>query len=186
MSKTGRILFQMALFASFGTLMFLSDIAMEALPNIHLIGMFTVTFTAVYRYKALIPLYVYVFLNGVYGGFSSWWIPYLYVWAVLWGMAMLLPKRMHPAVATFVYMAVAGLHGLMFGTLYAPSQVLLFFGGDFSKMVPWIISGLPFDVMHCIGNVFAGILILPLVKALTSLHKRVPISPNKRTLGNKS
>lgn len=180
MSKTGRILFQIALFASFGTLMFLSDLAMEALPNIHLIAMFTVTFTVVYRVKALFPLYVYVFLNGIYGGFATWWVPYLYVWTVLWAVAMLLPKKMHPAVATPVYAAVCGLHGLAFGVLYAPAQVLLFFGGDWGKMIPWIIAGLPFDVTHCVGNIFAGVLVFPLVKVLMRLHRSLPVSaPSK-------
>ncbi len=181
MSKTGRILFQIALFASFGALMFLSDLAMEALPNIHLIGAFTVAFTVVYRFKALFPIYVYVFLNGLYSGFAMWWVAYLYVWAVLWGMAMLLPRDMRPSVATIVYMAVSGLHGLMFGTLCAPSQVLLLFGFDLSKMLPYIISGLPFDVTHCIGNAVAGILILPLIKALTAIHRAIPIDSKKCT-----
>ena len=27
-------------------------------------------------------------------GFGVWWVPYLYVWTVLWGMTMLLPKKM--------------------------------------------------------------------------------------------
>lgn len=179
MSKTGRFLFQIALFASFGALMFLSDIAMEALPNIHLIAMFTVTFTVVYRWKALFPLYVYVFLNGVFGGFSAWWVPYLYVWTVLWAAVMLLPKKMPSIVAMVVYIAVCGLHGFLFGLIYAPSQVLLFFGGNWSMFWPWVISGLPFDLVHGIGNVVAGILILPLVKALTALHRAMPISSGK-------
>ena len=173
MSKTGRLLFQIALFASFGTLMFLSDIAMEALPNIHLIAMFIVTFTVVYRWKALFPLYVYVFLNGIFGGFGTWWVPYLYIWTVLWAIAMLLPKKMRPEIAMIVYMAVCGLHGISFGLLYAPSQVLLFFGGNWKLFWPWVVSGLPFDVIHCIGNMIAGILVLPLVKALTALHKSI-------------
>lgn len=179
MSKTGRLLFQIALFASFGTLMFLSDTAMEALPNIHLIAMFTVTFAVVYRWKALFPLYVYVFLTGIFGGFGAWWIPYLYIWTVLWAIAMLLPKKMRPEIALIVYMAVCGLHGISFGLLYAPSQVLLFFGGNWKLFWPWVISGLPFDFIHCIGNVIAGILVLPLVKALTSLHKSIPITEKK-------
>ena len=78
--------------------------------------------------------------------------------------------------STYIILAVA----IVLALAVVLSVMLLFFGGDFSKMVPWIVSGLPFDIMHCIGNVFAGILILPLVKALTSLHKRIPIAPNKR------
>ncbi len=184
MSKTGRILFQIVLFASFGTLMFVSDLMLDALPNVHLIAVFTVTFTVVYRVRALIPLYIYVFLNGFYSGFALWWVPYLYVWTVLWAVAMLLPRNMPSSKATPVYMAVCGLHGLSFGALYAPSQVLLFFGGDWSKLVPWIISGLSFDVIHCVSNIFVALLIVPLVKILMRLPGAAPLRP-KPTIGEK-
>lgn len=180
MSRVGRALFQIVLFASFGTLMFVSDIVMEALPNIHLLAMFIVTFTVVYRAKALIPLYVYVFLTGLCYGFDPWWIPYLYVWTVLWAIAMLLPRRMPPAVAVPVYVVVCGLHGILFGTLYAPSQVLLYFGGDWDKMIPWIVAGFPFDVIHCIGNVISGTLVLPLVKVLMKLPGAVQCKPKTK------
>ncbi len=175
MSRTRLILFRIALSASFGTLMFLSDIVMEALPNVHLIAMFIVTFTVVYRAWALIPIYVYVLLSGFYAGFSPWWIPYLYVWTVLWVLVMLIPRKMHPAIAAAVYIAICGLHGIAFGMLYAPAQVLLFFDGDWSKMVPWVVAGLPFDITHCIGNLCAGTLVLPLVKVLMRLPGAVPI-----------
>ena len=62
----------MALFAMLGSLMFASKIVMEALPNIHLLGMFTMAFTVVFRAKALIPIYIYVFINGVFAGFDVW------------------------------------------------------------------------------------------------------------------
>ena len=160
----------MALFASFGTLMFLSDIAMEALPNIHLIGMFTVTFTVVYRYKALIPLYVYVFLNGVYGGFSSWWIPYLYVWAVLWGMAMLIPKNAPVKAKPFIYAAVCSLHGFLYGVLYLPTQILVF-NLRWGQIPAWLLAGAPFDITHGISNFVCGLLIYPLVMVLQQAEK---------------
>lgn len=174
MSKNGRLLFQMALFASFGTLMFISDIAMEILPNIHLIAMFTITFTVVYRAKALIPLYVYVLITLIFSGFATWSLPYLYIWTVLWAIIMLLPREMPKFVAVPVYIAIAGLHGILFGILYAPAQILLFFGGDWSKFWPWVLAGLPFDVIHCIGNLFAGILVLPLATVLRKMPGAVP------------
>ncbi len=169
MSKTGKKLFQMVLFASFGTLMFISDLLMEALPNLHLIAMFTVTFTVVYRVKALIPLYVYILITLFYSGFATWSLPYLYIWTVLWAVVMLLPKKMPAFIAAPVYMAVSGLHGILFGLLYAPAHILLFFGGDWSKLWPWVVAGLPFDTIHCIGNIISGILILPLITALRKM-----------------
>lgn len=148
-----------------GAMMFASDIAMEALPNIHLVAVFIVATTVVYRQKALYPLYVYVFLNGLYAGFSIWWIPYLYVWTVLWGAAMLLPKNMPKWLSPFVYMTAAGLHGILFGTIYAPAQALLM-GFNLEQTLAWIGSGLYFDLIHGIGNFCLGILIVPLIHAL--------------------
>ena len=158
----------MVVFALLGTLMFCSKILMEALPNIHLLGMLTMTFTVVYRKKALIPLYIYVFLNGLYAGFDLWWMPYLYIWTILWGITMLLPKTMPKAVACVVYPLVCGLHGLAFGALYAPAQALMF-GFDFPRTMMWIAAGLPYDAIHAVGNLGAGLLIVPLSDLLKKL-----------------
>ena len=158
----------MAVFAMLGTLMFLSKILMEVLPNIHLLGMFTMIFTVVYRKKALVPIYVYVLLNGIYGGFTMWWIPYLYVWTILWGVTMLLPKTIPNKVACIVYPIVCSLHGFAFGVLYAPAQALMF-GFDFKQTVAWVLAGFPFDTLHGVGNFFAGLLILPLSELLKKL-----------------
>lgn len=87
---------EMAVFGMLGAVMYASKFLMELAPNIHLLGVFTIAFTVVYRRKALYPIYVYVFLNGIFSGFASWWIPYLYLWTVLWGAVMLLPKNMPP------------------------------------------------------------------------------------------
>ena len=161
----------MAIFAMLGTLMFASKIIMEALPNIHLLGMLTMVYTLVFRVKALLPIYVYIFLNGLYAGFSVWWIPYLYIWTVLWAITMLLPKKMPESAAMIVYPAVCGLHGLAFGTLYAPAQALLF-GFSFEQTLAWIAAGfLPWDLIHCTGNILAGLLIIPFSELLKKLAK---------------
>lgn len=150
--------------------MYASKIIMELFPNIHLIGVFTIAFTIVYRKKALYPIYTYVILNGIFCGFAAWWIPYLYVWAVLWGAVMLLPRHIPKKVRPLVYMAVCAAHGFLFGTLYAPAQAILY-GLSFSKMSAWIVAGLPFDCIHGISNFFCGILILPIVYALRLAEK---------------
>lgn len=169
--KSSLTILEMIVFAMLGTIMFCSKIIMEVLPNIHLLGMFTMVFTIVFRKKALIPVYIYVFLNGLYSGFNVWWIPYLYIWTVLWGVTMLLPKNMSKKVAICVYPVVCALHGLLFSTLYVPVQALLF-RMDFSQIIAWIISGLPFDAIHSAGNFCTGFLILPLSELLKKLWYR--------------
>lgn len=171
--KSRLAVWEMALFAMFGAMMYGSKVAMAVLPNIHLIGMFVMTLTVVFRKKALIPLYVYVTLEGLFGGFSLWWIPYLYVWTVLWGVTMLLPKTMPKKVACIVYPLVCALHGLLFGVLYAPAQALLFHL-NFKQMLAWIAAGVPFDALHGLGNLVAGCLIVPLSELLFTLLKKIP------------
>lgn len=159
------------LFAMFAALMFCSKLLMEAFPNIHLLGMFTMVLTVVFRAKALIPIYVYVFLNGVYAGFNMWWYPYLYIWTVLWGITMLIPKKISPKVACIVYPAVCSLHGFAYGVLYAPAQAIMY-GLDFEQMLAWIVAGIPFDVLHGVSNIFTGLLVYPFSELIKKLLKR--------------
>lgn len=155
-----------------GTLMFVSKIVMEGLPNVHLLGMLTMTYTLVFRKKALIPIYVYVFLNGLYAGFNAWWIPYLYLWTILWGVTMLLPQKMPKPVACVVYPVVCALHGLAFGTLYAPAQALMY-GYTLEQTLAWIAVGLPWDAVHAAGNFAVGFLIYPTSHALKRMVKNM-------------
>lgn len=145
--------------------MYASKILMELAPNIHLLGVFTIAFTVVYRKKALYPIYIYVILNGIFSGFAAWWVPYLYVWAILWGVIMLLPEKMPGKIRPVVYMTVCAAHGFLFGTMYAPAHAIMF-GMNFQGMISWIIAGLPWDFLHGISNFFCGILIVPIINVL--------------------
>ena len=161
---------EIAIFGTLGALMFVLKKLMEALPNIHLLAMFIVAITVVYRFKALYPIYIYVFLDGLFGGFNVWWIPYLYIWTILWGAVMLLPKKMPAKVAPVVYCAVAGAHGFLFGILYSPVQAL-FFGLSFKGTLAWIAAGFPFDAIHGVSNIISGLLIVPLIRVLRLVGK---------------
>ncbi len=161
---------EIAVFGMLGGLMFASKLVMEVFPNIHLIGVFIVAITVVYRLKALYPIYIFVFALGLFYGFNVWWIPYLYIWTVLWGAVMLLPKKMSPKIAPVVYMVVCSLHGFLYGILYAPAQAL-FFGFGIEQTIAWIISGFPFDAIHGVSNLICGIMIVPLIKAMKLAHK---------------
>ncbi|MBE6598178.1 MAG: hypothetical protein E7638_01910 [Ruminococcaceae bacterium] len=168
--KSHKSVRDMVIFAMLGTLMFAGKMVMEGLPNIHPVAMFIMVFTIVYRVRALIPLGIFVLLTGLYGGFNLWWLPYLYVWAILWGLTMLIPKKIPKKIAAVVYPLVCGLFGLLYGIFYAPAQAVLF-GYDFQKMLLWISTGLPYDVLHGVGNLAMGLLVLPLSELLKRLEK---------------
>lgn len=165
---------ELTVFAMLGALMYASKVIMEVAPNIHLLGVFTTAFTVVYRKKALYPIYIYVLLNGMFSGFSAWWVPYLYIWTVLWGAIMLLPKNIPEKVRPLVYMTVCSLHGFLFGTLYAPAQAIMF-GLDLKATLAWIAAGFYFDCIHGVSNFFCGLLIMPIVLVLTRLEKNTAV-----------
>lgn len=150
--------------------MYASKLIMELIPNVHLLGVLTIAYTVVYRKKALYPIYTYVILNGILCGFAAWWVPYLYLWTLLWGAVMLLPKQMPKKVRPLIYMTVCAAHGFLFGTLYAPAQAILF-GLNFKGMIAWIVAGLPWDAIHGVSNFFCGLLIVPIVKVLQYAEK---------------
>lgn len=159
------------IFGMLGAVMYASKLIMEVLPNIHLIGVFIVAITVVYRKKALYPIYIFVFLTGLLNGFNMWWIPYLYIWTVLWSATMLLPKKLPTKTAPILYAIVCSLHGFLYGVIYAPAQALMF-GLDFKGMVAWIVAGLPFDITHGVSNFISGlILIVPIISILKIAEK---------------
>ncbi len=158
----------MVVFAMFGALIFASQIAFSALPNIHPVAMLIMVITVTYRIRALVPIYLYVILLGLFYSFPQWWIPYLYIWFFLWGMTMLIPKNIPRRTAIFVYPIVCGVSGLTFGMLYSPVQALLY-GYDFGSTLQWIATGLPFDIIHAAGNLAMGLLVYPLAKVVNKL-----------------
>ena len=170
---------EMALYGMLGALMFASKILMEGIPNVHLLGVFTVAFTVVYRAKALYIIYTFIFIEGVYAGFNTWWVPYLYLWAVLWGVTMLLPKKLPRSVAPAAYMVTCSLHGFFYVTLYAPFQAIAF-GLSFKGMIAWIMAGLPWDIVHGISNFCCGLLICPIIAFMKKMNAMMKIFPGKK------
>lgn len=153
---------QIALLSVCAAILVASQVAMAALPNIELVSLLVVLYTLTFRKKALFPIYVFVFLEGLLYGFHLWWVIYLYIWLILWGAAMLLGRRSHSPVQ---WALVTGIFGLLFG-----------FFGSFAYLpvsgvraaVAWWIAGIPMDLLHGAGN-FALTLVLfrPLSKVLS-------------------
>ena len=154
-----------------GALMYASKVIMDVLPNIHLIGVFVVAITVVYGKKALYPIYIFVFLTGLLNGFGTWWIPYLYLWAILWGATMLLPKNLTGKKAPVIYAVVCSLHGFLYGVMYAPFQAIMY-NLSLKGTLTWIATGLPFDITHGISNfIVTLILSIPLIRLLQQAEK---------------
>ncbi len=174
---------EMVLFALFGAIMYLVA-QIDIVPNMHPLALFIAAFTAVYRVKALIPIYVYVFLEGLLGGFGIWWYPNLYIWTILWLVIMLIPKNTHEVAAGIIITVLCTLHGIGFGLMYMPYQCYVFFKGNWDFAYIWLLNGLPFDTLHAVGNLVSSLLTIPLILLLCKLgnykypYKRIKTKRN--------
>ena len=96
--------------ALLGAILFAVQVALSPLPNIELVSILCLVYTLTFGVRALGAIYVFVLLEGLLYGFGLWWIMYLYVWAILWGIAMLLRRYDSWLLWSFVL----GFYGLAF------------------------------------------------------------------------
>lgn len=139
------------------------QLAFSFLPNIELVSLLIILYTRHLRYRALPVIYVFVLLEGLVFGFGIWWIMYLYIWAVLFGLTMLLRKNQF----LVGWALLSGGFGLCFGAL--GSIPYLFLSGPQAAFA-WFVAGIPFDITHGVGNIFVC---LALFKPLDYLLERM-------------
>ena len=73
-----------------GGILFAGKMVLAALPNVEPVSLLVMVYAVVYGRRALYPIYVYVALECLIWGLNIWSISYLYVWAILAGVAWLL------------------------------------------------------------------------------------------------
>ena len=91
---------------------------------------------------------------------------YLYVWLVLYFLGLAF-RNMESA---WGWAILAGAFGLAFGLICTPVYCV---SGGWAFGLSWWVSGIPYDVLHCVGN-FVSVLVLrrPLVRALSAMQRR--------------
>ncbi len=151
--------------ALMATIMLISKYTLDALPNIELLSLFVIIFTLEMPKLALPAIYGYVFVYGLFNGFGIWWFSQLYIWLVLY-----FAVKLFKTVNNVLFWAVlSGLFGLSYGALYALSYIVT---SGFYAGIAWWIAGIPFDILHCVGNFFiALILFVPLRKIVKKANE---------------
>ena len=167
MSKAREIAFA----ALMAAVMFVVQIALAFLPNIELVSILIIVSAVVFGRRTLMSIYIFVLLEGLIYGFGIWWINYCYVWTVLYIAARLFKKCESPVM----WAVISGIYGLSFGLLCAIPYGLV--GGFYAGVANWV-GGIPFDLLHCIGN-FAVALILfrPLKDVCHRINKTILKNP---------
>lgn len=137
------------------------QLSLSFLPNIELVSLLVVLFTQHYKKKTLFIIYIFALIQGVLYGFGIWWIMYLYVWTILYFITTCFKGCKSP----IGWAIILGFFGLCFGLL---CSIPYFFVSGISGGIAYIISGIPFDIGHCIGNALSAlVLYYPLNRLLT-------------------
>ena len=158
---------EICLFGILGSLTFAAKYVMSWMPNIEPVSLMVMLFAVTFGIKALFPVYLYVLLEILFYGLGTWNFCYLYVWAVLTVLALVMKKMEHP----LGWAMLSGIFGLFFGALCG--IVDIFIGGFGYALSKWV-SGIPFDLAHCAGNfVIALLLFAPMRTLLDNLYKRM-------------
>ncbi len=133
---------------------------MSFLPNIELVSFWVIMFTLFFGRKILFVIPVFVLIEGCLYGMGLWWIMYLYAWPLL-ALIVYLNRRQE---SVWFWSLLSGFYGLFFGFLCAVPYVVIGItdrgirGGLYAGFT-WWVAGIPWDVIHCIGN-FAVMLTL--------------------------
>ena len=142
---------------------FAGKYVMSGLPNIEPVSLMVMVFGAVFGWRALYPVAVYVLMELLFYGIGTWNVMYLYIWPALAAAAHLL-RRMDDRLG---WALLSGSFGLAFGALCMPVDMVI--GGVEFAAAKWA-SGIPFDIAHCIGNfVIALVLFQPLRMLIQTL-----------------
>ncbi|MCM1132589.1 MAG: hypothetical protein NC340_03865 [Ruminococcus flavefaciens] len=159
---------QITRIALLGALLYASQVALSAIPNIEVVTLLIVIFTKNLGKEGTLACFVYVFLTAITWGFGLWWLTYL----VIWPLFSLIVYRLRKTDSWAVWAIINGAFGLCFGAVFALPYIV---ASPLYALNYWI-SGIPFDIAHCIGN-FATALILG--KALDTAFAKILKSTQK-------
>ena len=149
-------------------LMTVLQVVMAPLPNIEPVSLLILVYTLVYGGQVFYIVYTFVLLEGLLFGFHLWWVTYLYIWT-LWAAVVLLLRRGREK-PPLMWAAASGAFGLSFGALDALPYLA---GGLMAAFSRWV-SGIPFDVLHCLGNFFLALALeRPLYRLLAGARNRI-------------
>lgn len=143
-------------------IVFVGQVAFGFLPNIEVVTLLFIIYTLVFGKKVFFMIYAFALLEGFFYGFGMWWINYMYVWS-LQALVTMLFRKQHSAI---FWSILSGFYGITFGALCA---IPYFFVGGPSAAFAYWVSGIAYDIPHCIGNV---VLCLILYKPLRYVVER--------------
>lgn len=142
-------------------------LALSFLPNVEIVTLLIILYTLCFGPKVIYAIITFTCIETFLYGFNLWVIMYLYVWPLLAFITYLCRKK----TGTLFWSFLSAFFGLFFGAFCAIPYI---FTSGPAGAFAWWISGIPFDVLHCISNfVLALVLFHPLHSTLNRLYGKI-------------
>lgn len=164
MVNTKSTLRDIAYIAIAAALLITLQVALAVVPNVELVSLFVILYSIFLGRRTLAAIYVFALVEGLIYGFHTWWITYLYVWTILFFIARAFKNERNP----LAWAVISGLFGICFGFLTSFPYLFMLGPGGWTA---YIISGIPFDLLHCAGNFLTALL---LFKPLSLAFGKLP------------
>ncbi|WP_346890407.1 hypothetical protein [Clostridium sp. UBA1056] len=148
-----------------GALMLVLQVMTSSIPNIEPVSFLLIIYTLVLGKQALVVVVVFNFLLGLVSGMGTWWFGYWVVWPMLVFIVLLFRKIIKENFLG--WSIVSGVFGMLFGALY--SIPYIFTVSKTFALTYWI-NGIPYDLIHMVGNYF---IMLILGKRVYDLLKKL-------------
>ena len=139
--------------ALLSAILYIAKFILEWLPNVELVSFLTILYTLVFGTEAFFVVTVFNLFEFIQWGFGTWFISYLYVWPILVLLTLLFKKVFKEEF--LMWAILSGIFGLIFGSMFAVIYIFI----DPHYALTYFISGLPWDVWHCIANFIIMIVI---------------------------
>lgn len=149
-----------------------SKFALSGLPNIELTSFWLIMFTLHFGWRIVLVVPVFILLEGTVYGFGLWWFMYLYAWPLL----VLLTRIFRRNDTALFWALLSGAFGLSFGALCAIPYFFVGAAGGGGAAAGlraaflWWVAGIPWDIVHCAGNLA---LMLALYRPVSATMKKL-------------
>ena len=165
MNKTRELIILVLL----AVILIVSKLFLSFLPNIELVSMLLIIYTLIYGRKTFIIVFLFIVIEGLTYGMGLWWFSYLFVWPTLVILTLLF-KRINKE--NFLLWSIfSAVFAILFGMLFAIPYIFL---NNFKFAIAYWIQGIPFDLIHMVGNYLIMLLMGELIyKLLIKLNNKV-------------
>ncbi|MDE6167835.1 MAG: hypothetical protein K2G28_05195 [Acetatifactor sp.] len=145
--------------------------ALSFLPNVELVSFWIIMFTLFFSWRIAFVIPVFVLIEGCIYGFGSWWFMYLYVWPLLAWITYMNRRQQ----SIWFWSILSSVFGLMYGFFCTPVHgAMSIASGGFRNGLyaafAWWVAGIPYDIIHGIGNfVVMAVCYVPVRRAVSMI-----------------